>query len=363
MAWRAAACRPFFAAALMALGLVSPAQGAERFYLEVDSFAHSEPVPIRAYFNDWRGDSRHGGDTALSYNWWEAGMEDGPWRLGVLYRYDYTLRFSSDTAELYHRIQNKSPLPPGRRYALAITVQHYAVRGLRLAHGWRPRGGLEIQWGLSYLQGRRVLDGNLSGWAEAVSDKDYDFRFEVDDVYSRDPLFKRRVSAPEGEGYSVDLALNWLAAPWELRFKVVDLIGALYWKAVPHTRATGTSDTKRLDESGYVRFDPALSGIEDRRDQVQRLRPRTKVDVRYALNRRHRAALALLATRWQRFVRAGWVVGTPRAGQWQVLYDVSARALALSHESPRWRWSVIADDVRAHYARTFGISAQYVWRW
>lgn len=110
------------------VGWAPGALGAGVAYLSADSFSYSEPVPLRAYFNDWRTPFS-GGDDGYTYNWLEAGAALGAWRLGVLARYDYYTRYSAETAEFYHRIQNRQALDIGRTYHLDLEVEHFSAAG------------------------------------------------------------------------------------------------------------------------------------------------------------------------------------------------------------------------------------------
>ena len=82
--------------------------------------------------------------------------------------------------------------------------------------------------GLSLFKARELQEGDLSGTANALTARDYQYRASVDYYYAEDKLFHRPVEAPDGTGLSLDLSVKW--QPHEnlrLSARVVDLLGAI----------------------------------------------------------------------------------------------------------------------------------------
>ncbi len=312
------------------LALLPPAAPAGA-YVHVDSFTWSEPVSIRAALNDWQGAFR-GGEEQFTYDWLEAGVTRGAWGVGLLYRYDYALRFSPDTAEFYHRDRNDLPVDPERRWDLRLSAQHFVARGLRLSTARRARPGLRWRAGLSLLQADDLIDGHIRGT---------DRQARVDYFYSEDALFHRQVAPPDGLGLSLDLAVDWQAtARLALHGEAVDLPGAIWWRDAPFTDVTANADRRVEETDGIPALAPLVSGREGlRRRWRQGLSPRALLRADYRLRGGLGARLALrrMNGRWRGGLGARWAAGDgrlsldwwPALGLWQAGWSSPRVTLAL----------------------------------
>jgi hypothetical protein len=325
-------------------------------YVRADSLSYSEPVPVRGYFNDWRTPF-HGGERGLTYNYAEAGIFEGNWALGLVARYDEYLRFSPDTAELYYRTANHLPLQPGRRYVVDLHAQQFAARGLRLSFHYPLQPALSIGVGLSLLQGTQLTDGTLRGVADAINAKDYDYNVAVAYSYSEDRLFKRRVDAPAGRGYSFDLSLDWRTERLAAQLRVTDVIGRLYWHNAPYTTATATSNTKSYDADGYLIINPTLSGYEGNRSFTQHLPTRAYLKLRGTINERVDLIADIYYTQIKTFTPLGVSFGHT-GGRAEVLYDWQCGAVTLGYRGAHFQAHVTSDRADWRRARTLGLSLE-----
>ena len=334
---------------------------AEGTFTNADLFWYSEPVSIDSMLNDWKGPF-HGGTSALTHNFAEFGFNAGAWQVSLLSRYDYEMEFSSDTAELYYRANNKLPLTVGRTYRIDLAARNTVSDGIKFSRPFYPFNNLQVNIGISYLKGRRLVDGALRGNAKAISANDYDFSFLVDYYYSQDKLFDRQVLSPDGDGYSVDLDLQWQVSEQlrtGLSFK--DLLARIYWKDTPYTTATAVSDTKTYDTDGYVIYKPKISGIEGNRDFTQILPRRISAQLDYQYQ--HDVSLAAIAdyTPVRTFYRLGIGALQTTSGDWRFLYYVNEGAINVGYTAHHWNMSVTTDRFQFDRARTFGFMFHYVW--
>ncbi len=340
-------------ASLQLLCVSASADAQRQGYFHAESFSFSEPVPIRGYFSDWHSPF-NGGERALTHNTVEGAISQGPCELGLVARYDYEMRFTRDTADLYYHIENRLPLDPGRHYAIDLEAEHFSATGLRLGYRLTPHPDFNIGLGLTYLNGHQLIDGSLSGGATALSVNDYDFNLGVDYRYSEDRLFKRNVSAPSGQGYSVDLQLDWHPGDWRTHLHITDLLARLYWNHAPFTTATATSDTKSFDSNGYVVILPTLSGVEGNHRFVQKLPLRALLDAQYSLGVNFSALGQIYYTRLKTFVQAGAGYRL-MSGQIQALFNPDTHATTLGFATSAWGISVTSDRFQPHAAHTLGL--------
>lgn len=245
--------------------------------------ARSEPIAIKDALHGWKGE--HGrGETQYLSAWFEAGIRGEEWGLGGLYRRDYALWFTPDTADLYGAVRNDEQLPTGREYQVDLKAHALVAKGLRLSwqHEWQPR--LSTELGLALLEANYMLDGSLKGTAVATAPKAYTYSAWADYAYTDDVLFEREVPAVKGRGLALDARLGWGFHPdWRLELRARDLPGLIWWQDLPYTQATAESDRSHTDTSGFRSWDPLVSGFEgNHRHYRQRLPLRLQGDLYYA---------------------------------------------------------------------------------
>jgi len=254
------------------------------FAYRFSSFSYSEAVSIHDVLNQWGGNF-YGGSKAYTYNLSSAELYHGNYRVSLIHRYDYEMAFSRDTAEFYYITDNHLGLQSGRTYQLNLKVKQHYSRGLQLNYLYQARHDLSLNFGLGYLQGMKLSDGQLSGYTRVLSNSDYDFQFDLAYYYSKDALLERRVEPPKGNGFASDIDLDWRPTPnWRVDASIKDLYSRIYWLKTPVTTGRASSDVKRYDENGYVIFEPALSGVESKKFFVQKLSTRYYLTTAYQLN-------------------------------------------------------------------------------
>jgi len=256
-----------------------------RPYLRTEAMAYSEPVPIEPALDDWEGRYASGGEHQWAHLWVEAGARNDRWSLGALYRRELDLRFSEDTAELYYYIRNDLDLPTERQYRLALTGYHFELAGARVSRHFQLRPGLSATVGASLFTAWGLQYGRLEGTAVARSEREYAYQGEVDYQYERDRLFDRDSDKPTGFGASLDLAVHWREpGVFAVDLAVIDALGMIRWRDVPYTEATVNSEQVGVDDDGFVKVEPVLTGYEGYRSRFdQRLKTRTQLSAAAAV--------------------------------------------------------------------------------
>jgi hypothetical protein len=330
-------------------------------YFMVDSFSYSETVPIETTLHSWKGDDFQSGERQWTWSWFELGVQYQHWAVGIVQRYDYDLRFSDDTSEFYWLVANKKDLPIGKQYDLTLQVNAFHSSGVRISYADSLTDTFNYRFGLTYLQARYMLNGQIEGNATAVSDSDYDFQTTLDYAYTEDDLFERVVDEPTGKGFALDFEFSYQVTPstyWQ--FQVRDLFARLYWKNSPYTEGSSTSDRKEYDENGYVSINPILTGYEGTRDvYVQKLQARWYSKVSQQLSSNY---AAVLQYRYQYDHALFSLGGNYKLGDNNRLglsYWPINQALEINWNYHKVQLAVVADSLQSSVAKTFGLYFSY----
>jgi hypothetical protein len=333
--------------------------GEYRPYVSVQSITYSQPIAIDALDKHWNAPFK-GGETALTYNKAETGVAWKDWQLGIFRRYDYLLEFSRQTAELFYLTENHLPLEVGKEYPLHIEARHHVSRGLRLGFRHKMNPSLSLAVSASYLQGLALTDGQLNGTAQATAEKDYDFQFNTDYAYSRDVLFERHVNAPQGNGYSLDLKLDWQPNRFfSGRLFIVDLMAKIYWNNVPYTTATATSDVKTYDDDGYVRYHPSISGLESNRDLIQDLPRKIFLEANYQWTQELGLIAQVQDFEIQRFTQLGADWTLQKRHKIMTLFNIQAKALTLGYQHEQFLIELASDAFKFNRARYLSLKLAF----
>ena len=315
-------------------------------YLVIDSFTHSESVPIIDIVEDKWETPIKDGDNAFSYNWAEIGATYKGFGIGYLSRYDYEIEYSTDTAELYYLVNNKKDLPIDKQYDLFLSAKHLYSEGVRLSYRFQFNKQLELTIGGSYLKGLLLTEGKISGTATVLAENDYDFTADVNYYYSEDVMFDRKVESPDGVGYSIDTQVKWnVTRDLTMRLGVVDLIGRMYWTDAPNTTAKASSATKEYDEDGYVKYNPVLSGYETNQDYTQTLNPRAKFQVNYSVHSNAAIVGRVYKFEPSTFYQIGGEYIINKNNQLQIFYMFETNAISLGYTGKYIEYELTRDSL------------------
>lgn len=325
-------------------------------YTEADLFTHTPSMALLDFIDDWSGPF-HAGERAQAHGWVVAGVEYRNWGIGILHQQQMDLRFAEDTARFYYLTENKRELEPAHRYDIDLDFRYTVMQGVRLHRRFAAGSDFRAVAGVSLLQGLELLQGNLRGGVTPLSDRDYDFdNLRIDYHYSEDKLFDREVVAPQGEGMSLDLALQWnILKTLQTRLQGRNLLGHLRWKNAPHTTALVTSDNKEYDDEGYVTVHPALSGRHSTQHYKQRLLALWHFDAAYRASARQDILLEIYHTEAETLPSLGLGHHLNPESALKVLFTPSTQAWTLGYHNPWLRLVYVTDSIAPGEARTLGL--------
>lgn len=254
--------------------------------VNANTFWADNALPLRAIFFDkgLEGPFRPDNKNTLDVFWkTDIGIIYHGWRIAGFYRGELFMKANRDTVEMLRMINLKQELPIGRRFDIELMAEGFSATGIELSRGFRVGKGLSAGFTARYIKGEGIQEGTFRGSAIPATAKTYDFDFNLDYIYDKNYLYKRRdLNKGYGDGYSFDLGLKYDfndSLSTEVLFR--DILGRIYWKDMPYTTAAATSATKYYDEDGYMAFRPTISGYEGYKDFTQRIPLKTDVSIIY----------------------------------------------------------------------------------
>jgi hypothetical protein len=131
--------------------------------LNVDANLYSEPLPIHAFTDNWRGAPLESGKTAFAQGKMELKQQQATLQYSLVWRYDYLLHFTPDTAKLYYQIQNELPLDSNAQYNLLIKASFLESQGFRFGKVLELNPDWQFTSGVTLLRGQHFLQGDFSG--------------------------------------------------------------------------------------------------------------------------------------------------------------------------------------------------------
>ncbi|WP_227429936.1 outer membrane protein transport protein [Psychrobacter sp. I-STPA6b] len=213
--------------------------------------AYSPTQSIHSFVDDWDA-PLESGDYAYAQG--RAGVEIMPaqsmFSYGLDWRYDYLMKFSESTAQVYHQYKNKQISTHSQVYPLSLQVQHNERLGIHIG----TQATLFDDWTLDtkahLWKGLHSIDGQIYGQLlsrvptnqPSASSKDSVDKAvaRLDYYYDKPALGEENLNwhpaTPQGYGYSFDISLQGqLTDNTQLNIQAYDVLGHMYWKDIAST--------------------------------------------------------------------------------------------------------------------------------
>lgn len=261
----------------------------DNVFVDANAFFANNVLPMHSIiFNEWNGPFKTENFNPADGYWKTgAGLVYKGWRVSGFYRGEFFIEGNKDTVEILRMLNLKKELPVGRNFDVDMNANGFTATGIEISRGLKLDGilkGLSVGCTARYLKGGKIQVGEISGNVLPTNQKSYDFNLNIDYVYDKNYLYKRRDQGSfSGEGYSFDLGLQYLLndkIALDVLFR--DIGGRIYWKNIPYTTADATSDTKSYDEDGYQQFRPTIRGYESFKNYTQKIPFKTDVELSYS---------------------------------------------------------------------------------
>lgn len=249
------------------------------------SFSHSQAAPVKQFFNNLEGPAMRSGNYAFTHTQAEIEKKWKNVSFGVFNRYDHFLEFNNDTAYLVHADKNKLPVQTNKTFDVYLKANHIHSKGIHLSYLLNITPKINTKLRINYLRADKMTDGELKGTLTTNED-DYIGNLYLDYGYSKDHLLKREEESVLGEGYSLDVDLEWdLSRNLSVYIQGRDIFSKIYWDKLTYTEAKANTNTISYGPGGVLNSIPTVSGFEGYRQQIQRLPPRYQLLANYQFDK------------------------------------------------------------------------------
>jgi hypothetical protein len=259
-------------------------------FVECKTLWANNAFPLRAIFFDegWNGPFDPQDTNTMDIYWnIETGLIYQGWRIAGFSRGELFIDANKDTVEILRLIQLRENLPVGKKFDIDLKADGgFSVIGVEISKGINLNSIIKnLTTGITvrYIRGEKIQEGKMQGNVIPTGPKTYAFDLYLDYLYDHNYVYERNdTNAGSGEGYSFDLGLKYLFnknISAEILFR--DILGRIYWKRVPYTKAYATSDVLDFDENGYQIFRPTIHGFEGYKDFTQKILFKTDLSLSY----------------------------------------------------------------------------------
>lgn len=315
--------------------------------INLSSINLSEPVTIKANFDDWETDEFKPGNRLYSKQVARTSLILNHVQIGYSKHLYYFLNFSSDTARLHYLEQNGGIKQDKSTYDIYLDANNAEAEGLHIGYtaSWR---GLTVKTILTYLNLEDLYYGEAYGFFDPAQTMDNRTNITIDYTYPEDRIFDRHVDPPEGNGLTLDISLNY---EWGKHFIDLDIGEAysdLYWNTAPGTRIEGNINRLLSDDEAAIRFSHFRTRFH------QRLPVHTQLSYRYRFQERFGAGVEfekLDQKDWLKWV-GDWHISNRWTGSLTWAPDDEIWGVRIAH--PNFLFDLATDDTdyrESHYLK------------
>ncbi len=342
------------------LGLSNPADMANKqglgVYLSVNYLIATDYTAAKHFNGNWSGyySPRNGSNLAMGAVRVELGATYDSWRLASIYRLEEFIKASRDSVDMIYYNKQHLTMPAGRTLNVNLQGYGFEVKGLRLDKGFGMTINEDVELslgvGISLLQGTRARFSNVAGTTISTP-TGYTYNAVLSDSNSRATYPFIVPGSPEGMGYAFDVGAK-IAWAQGARFDLTinDLFSQITWRNMPNTLESANSATLARDPSGYIYYNPVLSGINaiNRQAFTQKLGAKGHGRFTYPVSN------------FEVFVGTNWIMGywLPELGtgyrineHWKaaINYDTRFKTIGLGIQNKYGRFSVRSSNAPQNY--------------
>lgn len=342
----------FFAPLIIGtLGFVSSGATAKSFpvggEIGITSINLSEPVTIKANFDDWETDELKSGNRLYSKQVARAGVSINRFQFGFSKHIYYYLNFSADTARLHFLERNNRLDQDKSTFNIHLDANNAEAEGLYLGYDF-SWNGLTVGATLTYLTLEELYYGEAVGFFDPAQTLDNRTQIVIDYAYPEDRIFEKDVAPPEGNGLTLDVRAQYQWREHSARLTINEAYSDLYWNTAPGSRIEGNVNSLRSSNEAAIRFSNFRTRFH------QRLPIHTDAQYRYRLHPQFSAGInyeKMDNKKWWKWV-GDWHIGSNWTGS--LVWAPSDDIFGVQIQHPNFLFGLESDssDYRdSHYLK------------
>lgn len=331
--------------------------------INVDAYA--EPVSIKEFTDDWNGKLKQG-DTAFVQGRAEISKKNKNSQLGLLWRYDYLLDFSPQTAQLYHAYKNNNLASIQQNYPLFIKANYSESYGVRWLQLFDVNQNIKLGLALNVLKGYKITDGQLQGnvifrqqgfKVKDINHMQMDINYYYDEPQLKEEQLEWYPKNPSALGFSVDAELNWqINQQANIFAQINDIYGRLYWRDIPSTQYQASCNCDQFKHSieGQLAIDNKYT---------QKLLINGRAIGGYQLNEQYKTELRLLFNLYNQLGQGVLVYQINNNWHSSLLIEPQSHAIGIELKSKKFLVHYLTDDLNTNKAHRLGFGLGVYQQW
>lgn len=338
---------------------------ADNINVNININAYSEPVSIHAFTDDWH-DTLKKGDNAFLQGRAVISTKNIIRELSILWRYDYLLDFSPQTAAIYHAYKNNNLPQTQQNYPLFIKARYSESYGVRWLQLFNIQPDIKLGLGLNLLKGYKMTDGQLQGNVifnqqgfkiKDINQMQMDINYYYDEPQLKEEQLEWYPQNPNALGFSVDAELDWQINPKTHFYMALnDIYGRLYWQDIPTTQYNASCQCYQ-----FVHNVEGQLAIENKYTQKLLINGQSKLNYQY--NDDYIAEFGVLFNKdiflWQGSIKYN-INNTWQTG---LLLEPQTQALGIELKSKEIYVYYLADNINTNKAHRLGIGLGIYQQW
>jgi hypothetical protein len=277
--------------------LFNPAQKFQTnaLYINLQGFVANDSMSIKKFMDNWEDKKFYtpysGDNHAIGMARVDLGTTVSDYYVGYFYNNNLQSTYTKGFVDFYNLLRHKTKVKTSHYYNLKLELDGVEEHGITLAKSipFYENEEHQLIMGLSvYLSyATRLQDRTLSGYARVNPDNTYDMAFDSDYYYSNQllkSLFtgRRKVSQEHGYGYGFHYALSYENKKYHysIQFIANDILARSRWSHAPYSSIRATSNNQVIDDKGYIKYNPTVSGKETYRKHTYTVSPKYHLSIK-----------------------------------------------------------------------------------
>lgn len=236
----------------------------------------SEPVTIKANFDDWETDKLTSGNRLYAKQVARTGVNINRFQIGVSKHLYYYLNFSNDTARLHYLERNGQLDTDKSTFNIHLDANNAEAEGLFLDYefSWNA---LSVGATLTYLKLQDLYYGYAQGFFDPAQTLNNNTYLIIDYAFPEDRIFEKDVAPPEGNGITLDIRMHYQWQAHSASLVIGEAFSDLYWNTAPGSLIEGNINSLISNNEAAIRFSNFRTRFH------QRLPVHTEAKYRYRL--------------------------------------------------------------------------------